>query len=118
MLPVFAHFSKFSMYAWGKQARKSSEDAQAAGYTWFKFFWAGESFGSKKFGPKIICIDFSADKENNLLSIFCIVFYFQRICSHRPLGWQGGVPDEGGRRHIVVFSNKQQNLGKNRALSV
>ena len=41
-----------------KQARKSSEDAQAAGYTRFKFFWAGVSFGSKKFGPKIFVFIF------------------------------------------------------------
>ena len=46
-----------------KQARKSSEDAQAAGYTWFNFFWAGQSFGSKKFGPKIFVLILGLDSE-------------------------------------------------------
>ena len=81
------------------------------------FFGLGKSFGSKKFGPKIFVLIFLLIRKI-ICWVFFIVFYFQRVGSHRPLGWQGGVPDEGGRRHIVVFSNKQQNLGKHRALSV
>ena len=37
-----------------KQARKSSEDAQAAGYTQFEKSLGWVTFGSKKFGPKIL----------------------------------------------------------------
>ena len=43
-----SHFSKV------KQARKSSEDAQAAGYAQFEKDWAGYSFWVEKFGPKIL----------------------------------------------------------------
>ena len=35
-----------------KQARKSSEDAQAAGYTQLEFFLAGLVLGQKSLGPK------------------------------------------------------------------
>ena len=37
-----------------KQARKSSEDAQAAGYTRLEKSLGRASFGSTKFGPKIL----------------------------------------------------------------
>ena len=57
------HFMIFEFHSIQKQARKSSEDAQAAGYTWFNFFWAGESFGSKKFGPKIFVLIFLLIKK-------------------------------------------------------
>ena len=51
---IFHHHCYFVCYIPIKQARKSSEDAQAAGYAQFENFLGWVTFGSKKFGPKIL----------------------------------------------------------------
>ena len=43
-----------------KQARKSSEDTQVAGYAWFEKVWVG----SEKLGPKIFLSIFSLNWTN------------------------------------------------------
>ena len=48
-----------------KQARKSSEDAQAAGYTRFKFFFGRGKLWFKKVWAQNICIYFPGELRKN-----------------------------------------------------